>query len=719
MSLPLLNLELRLELDIVLCRQRARQIAALLGFDQLDQTRIATATSEIARNAVQYAGGGRAEFLVESAPQPAFLIRIRERGPGIRDLQTILDGTYVSQTGLGIGIVGAKRLMDRFTIESAPNAGALVSMSKTLPNRTVALTPQELARISNDLARNAPRTLLEELQQQNQELLETLQELRESQAEISQLHSRELDETNRGVVALYAELDEGTKALQRLSDLKSRFLSEMSHELRSPLNSIRSLTGFLLARSDGELTGEQEKQVQFIRQAAEGLSVLVDDLLDLAKVAAGKAVIRAGWFNVGNLLENLLGTIRPMVVREQVSLVFETPTDMPALHTDAGKVEQILRNFLTNALKFTERGRIRLRSQRAPGDRVLFSVSDTGIGIAAEDLDRIFEEFGQLENPLQRRVKGTGLGLPLARKLAQLLGGDVYVQSEPGVGSTFFASIPRFYQAESENGSGADSRWQRDPARLSVLLISSNSEELGINEQEFDGSGFQLFLLRSFADAREAIQELRPIAIVVDLSDDPKSAAALLSELESDDRTRDLAALVIGHEDQRTLVMTLNADDFCVKPLVSTWLLERLVAIEARRSPEKALIVDDRERDRYLIKEALTALGRFVVIEADRGDTAIRLASARKPDVIFLDLGLPDLNGLEILNRLKADPETQNIPVVINTSEILNDEKRRQLAENAVAVLSKGNESRNEMIAQVRGSLIKAGLYPSGQERAD
>ncbi len=244
----LLSLELQLEPDVVLARQRARQIAGLLGFNHLDQTRIATATSEIARNAFQYAGGGRVEFLVESGLKPALVIRIRERGPGIRDLQAILDGQYISSTGLGLGIVGAKRLVDRFSIESGQGAGATVSMAKVLPHRIAAPGPQELARISADLARHAPQGLLEELQLQNQELLNTLQELRDRQAELAQMHSRELDETNRGVVALYAELDDHTNALKRLSDLKSRFLSEMSHEFRSPLNSIRSLTSFLLGR---------------------------------------------------------------------------------------------------------------------------------------------------------------------------------------------------------------------------------------------------------------------------------------------------------------------------------------------------------------------------------------------------------------------------------------------------------------------------------------
>ena len=294
--MPLLNLEVRLEPDIVLARQRARQIAALLGFAQLDQTRIATATSEIARNAFQYAGGGPCR-VPASSPAPAGLGDPRPRaGAGHRDLQAILDGQYVSPTGLGLGIIGAKRLMDRFAIESAPAAGPRSRWRRACRTGRSRSSPQELARISAELARHAPQGLLEELQQQNQELLSTLQELRERQAEIAQMHSRELDETNRGVVALYAELDDDTKALKRLSDLKSRFLSEMSHEFRSPLNSIRSLTGFLLDASDGDLTAEQEKQVQFIRKAAEGLSTLVDDLLDLAKVEAGKAVIRTAKF---------------------------------------------------------------------------------------------------------------------------------------------------------------------------------------------------------------------------------------------------------------------------------------------------------------------------------------------------------------------------------------------------------------------------------------
>lgn len=482
-SQPLLTMEVRLETDIVLARQRARQIAAQLGFTHLDQTRIATATSEIARNAFQYAGGGRVEFLAQAGPPVGLVIRVHERGPGIRDLQSILAGHYVSETGLGVGISGARRLMDQFSIETKGGAGACVTMAKVLPHRVGGLTPRDLAAISAELVRENPRGLLDEIQQQNRELLETLQELRERQAEIAQMHSRELDETNRGVVALYAELDENALALKRLSDLKSRYLSEMSHELRSPLNSIRSLTGFLLDRGDGDLNSEQETQVRLIRKAAEDLVGLVDDLLDLARVEAGKAVVRATWFDLGSILVDLRGMIRPILKHPAVSLVVEPSAEMPRLYSDEAKLARILRNFLSNAAKFTERGEIRVKAELVPGDRVRIVVSDTGIGIAAEDLPRIFDEFGQIESPLQRTVKGTGLGLPLARKLAEVLGGNVTVQSQPGAGSEFAVTLPRVYRAADDDLPAADPATpvRHDPAPLTAnpthVLIVDDSEE--------------------------------------------------------------------------------------------------------------------------------------------------------------------------------------------------------------------------------------------------
>ncbi len=440
MTLTILTVAIRQEQDTVTVRQRSRQIARLLGFDTQDQTRIATAVSEIARNAFRYAGGGRVEFVVEGKTAPQlFLINVADTGSGIRDLQQILDGRYTSTTGMGLGIVGARRLMDQFEIESGKQ-GTKVSLKKVFPRRAALITPASLAALTQELAAEKPRDAFAEMELQNQELLRSLDELRKKQDDLTRVN-RELEDTNRGVVALYAELDEKADHLRRADELKSKFLSNMSHEFRSPLNSILALTDLLLNHSDGPLNSEQTQQVGFVRRAANDLYELVNDLLDLAKVEAGKIEVKPVYFEVENLFGALRGMLRPLFLNQSVSLVFEDSSHLPPLYSDEGKVSQILRNFLSNALKFTERGEVRVSAVVA-GDRIRFSVTDTGIGISKADQERIFQDFVQVDGPLQRKVKGTGLGLPLSRKLAQLLRGDVSVHSVPGSGSTFALDIP-------------------------------------------------------------------------------------------------------------------------------------------------------------------------------------------------------------------------------------------------------------------------------------
>jgi CheY-like chemotaxis protein len=247
-----------------------------------------------------------------------------------------------------------------------------------------------------------------------------------------------------------------------------------------------------------------------------------------------------------------------------------------------------------------------------PDDTIVFSVKDTGIGIAASDLKRIFEDYGQIESPLQERVKGIGLGLPLTQKLARLLGGTVSIESEPGVGSTFSAVIPRKCRPDGEHES--------------------------------------------------------------------QTAAA-----PAIDATRTPPAVLVNHHDPSP---------------------------ESRGLSKKALIVDDRERDRYLIREALGALGQFEIAETDRGEEVVSLARSMKPDVIFLDLILPDITGFEILEQLKSDAETKDIPVVINTSRTLDENERGRLIAKTAAILAKGKESHDEVITDVRESLMRAGVYP-------
>jgi len=267
----------------------------------------------------------------------------------------------------------------------------------------------------------------------------------ERDAEIAALRS-ELEETNRGVVALYAELDDKAAQLQEALDLKGRFLSYMSHEFRTPLTSVMSLSVILLQGLDGPLSAEQRKQVMFIRSSVQELNQMVDDLLDLAKVDAGRITVSPEWFEMVDLFSALRGMFKPILSSSDVSLVFEEAHDVPSIYSDDRRLSQILRNFISNALKFTRHGEVRVSARPLGTHEIEFAVKDTGIGIAAEQLPSLFSDFVQLDSQLQRRLRGSGLGLSLSRRLAEVLGGRVGVESEPGVGSRFWVVIPVKYE---------------------------------------------------------------------------------------------------------------------------------------------------------------------------------------------------------------------------------------------------------------------------------
>jgi signal transduction histidine kinase len=260
-------------------------------------------------------------------------------------------------------------------------------------------------------------------------------------AEIDGLRE-ELEETNRGVLALYAELDAQAEALREATELKSRFLAYMSHEFRTPIGSIRSISRLLMDRVDGPLTEEQERQVRFIQDTSAEFDDMVNDLLDLAKVEAGRVTISPAWFELVDLFSALRGMFKPVLTSPDVVLVFDEPVDVPKLFTDDRKLAQVLRNFISNALKFTTRGEVRVSARGQPDGTVTFSVADTGIGIAPEFHHAIFHDFAQVDSPIQKRLRGTGLGLSLSKRLAELLGGTVTLQSALGQGSTFSVTVP-------------------------------------------------------------------------------------------------------------------------------------------------------------------------------------------------------------------------------------------------------------------------------------
>ncbi|HTZ49386.1 MAG TPA: ATP-binding protein [Verrucomicrobiae bacterium] len=707
MNLKLMHMEIRYERDVVLARQRARAVAAALKFDVQAQTRLATAVSEIARNAFQYAGGGSVSFEIENGETKMLVISVRDRGRGIPNLNEILAGKYVSKTGMGLGIIGAKRLLDHFHIESKKEQGTVVTLGKAISSRLARLSDNELHALLTTVDRKAAQDPYAELQEQNKELMRILEELRERQQELAQLN-RELDETNRGVVALYAELNDKADFLQRASELKSHFLSNMSHEFRTPLNSILALSQILLDRMDGELSSEQEKQVSFIRRSAQDLTDLVNDLLDLAKVEAGKVTIRAASFNVESFFAALRGMLRPLLLQNSsVSLVFEDPVDIPELYTDEAKISQILRNFISNALKFTERGEVRVSVRTGHDHTVIFSVADTGIGIAMQDQQRIFQEWEQVEGKIQKTAKGTGLGLPLSKKLAQLLGGDVYVRSEPGVGSTFFVAVPVQYRGEREAVYVPDVARELDSSRLPVLVVEDNREALFIYEKYLKGTEFQAIPAQDLREARKALQSFKPVAIVLDILLQGEHSWQFLQELKQNPETKDIPVFVITVVENEKKALALGATGFHSKPIDRGWLLNQLLT-SISQELGKILIVDDDEISRYLVKGLLANRG-YRLLEAHGGNEGLRLARENRPNLIVLDLSMPDLDGFTVLDTLKNDSDTKDIPVVIYTSQVLESPDRARL-HRALDIIPKEITSRENAGARFVEVLAKAGL---------
>ncbi|MGC4851924.1 sensor histidine kinase [Micromonospora sp. DT4] len=441
---PLLQMALRVEQDIFVIRQRGREVAGVVGLEHQDQVRIATALSEVARDLLRMTGGADVTFHIDGRPDGRFHLRA-----DLAPVGPLPDGRYEPQSG------EVSRLVDTLSVTTTEGV-TVVRMSRRVPANAPTPTPERLAEFRAELGHTAPASALDELTVQNGQLIAALDEVRSQRDELAVLNeelaetnrgvlalynqlTEELEETNRGVVALYAELDEKSAQLRAASESKSRFLANVSHELRAPVTAIIGLGRLLADSSSDPLTTEQVRQVGLIRSSAEDLLGLVNELLDLAKAESGR--IEPDWADVDlrPVFGQLRGTMRALARRPGVELTVEEPTVPAVLRTDEVLLGQVLRNLLHNGLKFTERGEVRLRAQRRD-DWWSFEVSDTGPGIAAELHDRIFEEFYQV--PGATRVGGTGLGLPYARRLVTLLGGTLELASEPGRGSTFTVSLP-------------------------------------------------------------------------------------------------------------------------------------------------------------------------------------------------------------------------------------------------------------------------------------
>ena len=529
--------------------------------------------------------------------------------------------------------------------------------------------------------------------------------------ELERLHA-ELRESFEGLKSLHAELDEKNDSLRRSADVKGRLVANVSHEFRTPINSILGLSRLLLDRVDGPLTGEQATQLQFIRSNAEALRGLIDDVLDLSKIEAGKVSLRPREFAVAELFGALRGTMRPMPHAEGVALVVDEGADLPKMTTDDAKISQILRNLVSNALKFTEHGEVRVSAKAGPDDTVIFSVSDTGIGIAPADHARIFEEFSQIDSEKQRTQKGTGLGLSVSRRLAEVLGGKLEVESELGHGATFVLTVPRVHLEASQMQALVERSRSLDPRRAPVLVVEDDRQTMLLYEKYLAQSGFQVIPARTTEEARACMERVRPAAIVLDVMLEAESSWRFLRDVKENERTSDIPVMVVTVVDSSLKARALGADEFWLKPIDPDRLRKKLGDL-SKRGPVSILVIDDDDTARYLIRRLLDDTP-YVLFEAANAEQGVRVAREKLPKVILLDFVLGESTAFDVIDELKANPSTRNIPIIIQTAKTLEAVERERLARDATAILSKQSLSRELAIARIREALENAGVGSAG-----
>jgi GAF domain-containing protein/DNA-binding response OmpR family regulator/anti-sigma regulatory factor (Ser/Thr protein kinase) len=500
---------------------------------------------------------------------------------------------------------------------------------------------------------------------------------------------------------------------------KSEFLASMSHELRTPLNAIIGYSEMLQEEAEDLAQEAFVPDLKKINSAGKHLLELINAVLDLSKIEAGKMDLFVEPFDVANLVTDIAAVVQPLAERNGNRLDVRCDPGADEMRADLTKVRQALFNLLSNACKFTERGTVTLAAAREAGDggdRMVFTVSDTGIGMTEEQMGRLFQEFTQAEAATSRRYGGTGLGLALSRRLCRLMGGDVTVESAPGRGSTFTMRLPAEVAAPAaETASPAAPAVAEGPAGASlVLVIDDDPAVRELMGRYLIREGFRVAVASAGEEGLRLVRELRPDAITLDVMMPGLDGWAVLGALKGDAATADIPVVMLTIVDDRNLGYALGAAEYLTKPIDR----ERLLAVLARyRRDHPVLIVEDDAPLRELLRRMLEREG-YAVVEAEHGRAALDRLREGAPGVILLDLMMPVMDGFEFLVELRRGAAWRGIPVIVLTAKELSAEERELLNGSVTRILQKGAHGQEALLAEVRG-LVGASIGRRGSTHAE
>jgi signal transduction histidine kinase/CheY-like chemotaxis protein len=509
---------------------------------------------------------------------------------------------------------------------------------------------------------------------------------------------------------LFSEIGEKSHQLEMASQHKSQFLANMSHELRTPLNAIIGVTEML--REDArDLKREDEfEPLDRVLGAGRHLLALINDILDLSKIEAGRMELHLESFPLAPLINDVAKTIEPMATKNGNRIVVDCPPDLGTLHADQIRFRQALLNLASNANKFTENGTVTIAAQpqRPDGrDWIMIAVTDTGIGMTEEQIGRLFHEFSQADASTTRKYGGTGLGLAISKRFCQMMGGDITVKSMPGKGSTFTIRLPRIVQigetVVTQARAEATQRVGEKTQEPLILVVDDDATARDLVERHLERSGFAVVTAPGGREGLRLVRELRPAAVTLDIMMPDIDGWTVLAAIKGDPELAGIPVVLMSIVDQKNRGYALGAADYLVKPVDRVKLVETLTGI-CGSTAGHAFLVDDDEVVRRSVRQALEPIG-WKVTEAENGQVAIEAMTAGRPDVIILDLMMPKMDGFEFLDEWRGRSEWQDIPVVVITAKDLTDEDRDRLNGGVERIIQKSD--RDEMLRQLSRELTK------------
>jgi signal transduction histidine kinase/DNA-binding response OmpR family regulator len=514
---------------------------------------------------------------------------------------------------------------------------------------------------------------------------------------------------------LFQELDEKSHALEVASKHKSDFLANMSHELRTPLNAIIGYSEML--QEEAEELGQDDfiPDLQKIHGAGKHLLGLINDILDLSKIEAGKMELYLEEFSIPWVVADVVAIVRPLMEKKANTLQVRCADDLGTMRADLTKVRQTLFNLLSNAAKFTDHGTISLAVARESidgGEQVSFAVGDTGIGMTPEQLNRLFQAFSQAQASTTREYGGTGLGLAISRHFCRMMGGDITLESEPGVGSTFTVRLPTVVEEETreptpEAGDTGDHSPPATPRSPLVLVIDDDPATRDLLRRVLSKEGFRVATAANGEEGLRLATELRPDAITLDVLMPGMDGWAVLAALKADPDLADVPVIMLTMLDDKNLGYALGATDYITKPADR----ERLLAVLRKYGPDQGggiLIVEDDAATREMLRRMLETEG-WTVGEAHNGRVGLERVAERQPHLILLDLMMPEMDGFEFVTSLRKHEEWRAIPVVVITAMDLTPDDRRRLNGYVERILQKGASSREALLAEVRELVARVG----------